>query len=209
LSARAGSIDFMSALRASLLLLALVVAGCGQSKKPPTAPVPVAESAVQDPDHKLYEQVRSGQYQLGSAQDDLQGVIELATKVSKSAGGTASHGFKDLLTKLNSAGQKLGDYTDETPSFEEFKKDISGQDERRLNAIQAGNDTLGEISDAQDILENLMVGAPADVKADLQKIQDGLDDSVDAVQAGIVALGGKVDEDDDVTPGSPGATTGS
>ncbi len=198
----------MAAFRASLLAVALLVAGCGPHDTPVTKMAPASPVAVADPDHKLYEQLRAGIYQLSSAQDSLQTATELSTELSKKAGGTASGGFKDLLAKLNSAGQKLGDYTDELPPFDEFKKDVAGQDDRRLNAIQAGNDSLSEMGDADDILDNLLAGAPADFKADVQKIQSDLDDASEAVQSGIVALGGKVEEDDTATPGTAGNNAG-
>jgi uroporphyrinogen-III decarboxylase len=181
--------------------------GCGHHDVVASATTPTAASPT-DPDHKLYEQLRAGIYQLGSAQDNLQTATEMSTKLSKSAGGTAAHGFSDLLKKLNAAGQKLGDYTDSLPSFEEFKKNVGPEDDQRLNAIQAGNDALGDIADAQDIVENLLAGAPAEAKPDVQKIQDQLDDSVDAVEAAVQAMGGKVEEDEAVTPGTPDASTG-
>jgi len=121
----------------------------------------------------------------------------MAKKLSKVAGGTAAKGFGDLIKKLNLAGEDIADYTSEVPSFDQFKTNLTAMDDQRLNAIDDSNDALGYIADAQDIVENLLAGAPEEAKPQVQKIQDQLDECVDAVESAIVEMGGKVDQDED------------
>jgi hypothetical protein len=189
-----------------MIVVTLSLAGCHRGGAPASRGVSrSAPPAVIDPVKHLYEQMRTGAYQLSAGQDSLQTATELSEKLAKVAGGTASHGFAALLSKLNAAGEELGDYTDDPPAFDEFKKDVSAEDDQRLNAIQAANEALGEIADGQDIVENLLAGAPAEDKPEVLKVQDQLDDTVDAVETAIADLGGKVDDDDSVPPGSPAA----
>lgn len=187
-----------------VLVLFLVSGGCRRSEPHPSAQAQQAPApAPEDPEHKLYEQVRTGTYQLGEGLDSLQSAEEMAKKLAKVAGGTAARGFNDLIKKLDAAGEDLEDYTSEVPAFDQFKANLSAEDDQRLNAIDDSNDALGYIADAQDIVENLLAGAPEEAKPQVQKIQDQLDDCVDSVESAIVEMGGKVDQDDDTPqPGS-------
>jgi hypothetical protein len=176
----------------------LAVSGCGSKRSPagsPTIPTVAAPKPV-DPEKALYEEVRDGTYQVQAALDSLDSANDQAQKLSKVAGGTAARGFKDLLKKLSTAGRDLSDYSEDPPSFEDFKQDLSNQDEFRLNAIDSANDALGELADAQDIVDMLLAGAPPDVKPQVQKLQDTLDETVDATESSVTSFGGKLDEDD-------------
>ena len=190
---------------AGLCLCVLALWSCGHRNSSLAAqPAPTAAPTPEDPERRLYEQIRTGAYQLNGALDNLQTAQEMAKKLSKVAGGTAGRGFTDLIKKLNQAGEDIADYTSEVPSFDQFKTSVAQEDDQRLDAIDDSNDALGYIADAQDIVENLLAGAPDEAKPQVRQIQDQLDECVDAMESAIVEMGGKVDQDDD-TPQSGAA----
>jgi uncharacterized protein YukE len=193
----------MSILRAAPIVLGLWVIGCSHKAVVTSSPTPTPVAAPEDPEHKLYDQLRKGAFQISAATQDLSDGAEAAEKLEQSAGGTASKGFKDVVAKLNTAGTALAEYASAPDSYEEFAKDVNDADDRRLNAISAATDALDDVGDAQDVVDQLLLGAPADAKPKVQKIQDQLEDAVDALQQGIEAMGGKVEEDPDTNvPGS-------
>ncbi len=83
------------------------------------------------------------------------------------------------------------------PPFDQFKKLFAAQDDRRLRAIAAANDSLDDLSDAQDIVGELQDSKPApppQIAGQLADAGSDLDDCAQAVTEAIKTMGGKVTE---------------
>lgn len=188
----------------------LVVLGCGSSHKSEvatTAPATETKDTTlpADPEDALYEQFKTGRYQINAAVDAIGEAVKIAKPMSMSAGGSAGEALTEVSDMLDDAGSSLVEHNDDPPSLEDFKKDFPAQDEERLKSIAAASEALRTLRDAQGTVGDLEANVPADFKADLLKLDDGIGEATDALEEAIKAMGGKVPPDEDDPP-SPAPT---
>lgn len=184
---------FKTAVAVTVLL---ALAGCG---KQPASAVPQASKSTTpaDPDQALYDQVRSGAYQIGSAIDSMEDVRKTVREIAASQSGKTQQALLQIAGDLDDAGKSLADFGDDPPPFDQFKKLFAAQDDRRLRAIAAANDSLDDLSDAQDIVGELQDSKPApppQIAGQLADAGSDLDDCAQAVTEAIKTMGGKVTE---------------
>jgi hypothetical protein len=181
------------------LAACIIVLGCSKAgsetkvdakKTGPTAPI--------DPDHALYDQVRSGAYQINSAIDAIEEARKTSRDIAAREGGKTQKALLQIASSLDDAGKALADYGDDPPSFEEFKKNFAAQDDHRLKAIDAANKSLDALGDAQDTLSDLLDSHPPEPEnTELSNADSALYDCVQTVEDAVKAMGGKVASPDD------------
>ncbi len=154
-------------------------------------------AAPKDPDQALFDQIRSGAYQIGSAIDAIESVRKTTKEIASREAGATQKALVMITSQLDAAGKALVEFSDEPPTFEEFKKNFSAQDERRLKAIDAANESLNDLRDAQDIVGDLLDSHPPEPEnTELDNADSDLEECVQAVQDAIKAMGGKVNSPD-------------
>ncbi|CAN5363313.1 hypothetical protein BH11ARM1_BH11ARM1_17430 [soil metagenome] len=182
-----------------LALVGCLVVGCG-SKTAGTAGTAVSESVsvppkpAQSAEEILYDQVRSGHYQLSSALDPLEDASQAAHKMAASQDDAET---KKAVTgvegKIKAAGSKIADYTDVPPDYTEFLKQLDDQDDDRLKAIDGGNAAIDTLKDAQSDVEDMLSSDPPEPeKGQLTDIDDSIKEAIDAVSDAVKTLGGQV-----------------
>ncbi len=148
-----------------------------------------------DPDKALYEQVRSGNYQINAAIDSIEEARKTAKQMAGREKGDTQHALQTIAGFLDKAGSNLADFADEPPSFEEFKADFKAQDENRLKAIDQATKSLDLLGDAQDVVESLLTSKPPEPeKSQLESSDTALDGCIASLEEAIRAMGGKVSE---------------
>ena len=180
--------------------LCLFCLGChsgGSKDTPPTSQAAVPKAgAPTDPDKALYEQVRSGSYQISAAIDTIEETRKSMKDMASRQSGQTQRVIMSVASMLDKAGSRLAEYGDEPPTFEKFKADFSAQDDRRLKAIDAAGLALDDLNDAQDLVEKLIVTKPPEEeKNKLEDADSALDGCTAAVADAIKAMGGKVEDE--------------
>lgn len=170
--------------------------GCQKTTSPASPELNEASSAsVLSPEKSLFEQTHAGAFQMNAALDALASASGKAEKLEGIAGGSAKIGFSELLGHLHEAGSTVQEASFEPPTVEKVAKNPDSFDERRLQAIEATNSALDELSQAQEIADGLSEGAPRDMSAQVSALQTDLDETVDALENAVHELGGKLDDD--------------
>lgn len=188
------------------MLLVLVAAwGCGSSpdatdSKGQPRPTPKKDSKPslpadpKDPDEALFEVCRTGTVQMNGAADTIEETLHTAEKVKSIATGEAVHAMEDATGLIDSAGAGIADYTAPIPNLEEFRKVVAAQDERRLKAIEAGNDAVRDLKEAAGILDSLAENSPEPLKKGATELSELVDLCIRDVYDAVEALGGKIDD---------------
>lgn len=181
------------------LLACLAVIGCAKTNSPVAANAESTKAAIPaDPDQALYDQVRSGAYQISSAIDSIEAVRKTSREIAAREQGKTQAALLEIASSLDDAGKALADYGDDPPPFDEFKKNFSAQDDKRLKAIDAATESLSDIGDAQDTLSDLIDSHPPEPeKTELGSADSALEDCAQTVMDAIKAMGGKVTETTD------------
>jgi hypothetical protein len=176
------------------LLACLALSGCSKAgSQSADAQVVKKAAAPVDPDRALYDQVRSGAYQISSAVDAIEAVRKTARDMASQQQGATQKALSAIATSLDDAGKALADFGDDPPAFEEFKKNFAAQDDRRLKAIDAANQSLSDLGDAQDTLSDLLDSHPPEPEnTALTNADSALDDCVQTLEDAVKAMGGKV-----------------
>lgn len=189
-----------------IVLATFVVAGCKSSKgTAETTAEPGKTAVAQNPEQALYEQVRSGNYQINAALDAVETARTEIRPLLADAGGDAKDALQAVSEILDNTGSTLSDFSDAPPSFEEFKKDFASQDEDRIDSIDACSQALVRMREGEGIISDMADSAPASVKGKLDTLDDHLLDITDSLEEAIKAMGGKVppDPDDEPEPSTP------
>jgi hypothetical protein len=181
------------------LLACLAVLGCSKAGSEVVAESKVTKPAAPaDPDQALYDQVRSGAYQVSSAIDSIEEVRKISRTIAGHQQGATQKALLEIAASLDVAGTALADYGDEPPPFEEFKKNFAAQDDRRLKAIAAANRSLSSLEDAQDTLSDLLESHPPEPdKTELTKADSALEDCAQTLEDAVKAMGGRVPSADE------------
>lgn len=178
------------------IVLSIFCFGCGQRAIDPpalTAKVAVKVGPPADPERALFEQVRSGTYQINAAMDSIEEARKTAKEMAARETGQTQHALLTIASNLDDAGGTLSDFADDPPPIEKFKSDFATQDDRRLKAIDGANDALDAVHDAQDLVEALLKSNPPEPeKTQLSEADSALDGCVEAVEDAIKTMGGKV-----------------
>jgi hypothetical protein len=181
-----------------------MAASCSPPAKedpPPTGPgtSPAATATGQTPEQTLYQQLRSGSFQLGAAvisiEDTYKAANEAQTKLRKF--GNAQSAMQDVLDFLDSAGKGVAEYSDVPPAPEEVAKAFADFDEARLKAIESANDSLHDLREALGILEGLASEPGAEVAQAAISVKSLLAVAIDDVWGAIEALGGVPEASDE------------
>ena len=181
------------------LCFSVVISGCAhQDAKPIASPKQTAPSAPADPVQALYDKVRSGSYQISTAIDSIEEVRKAAKEIASKETGNTRQALLTISGQLDEAGKVLADYGVDPVAYEEFKKDFAGQDDRRLKAIDAANEALDDLRDAQDLLGDLLDSHPPEPEGtQLDNADSSLEECVQTVEDSVRALGGKVKSPND------------
>ena len=174
--------------------MGVTICGCGH---PEVKPVPAARQPVSteptDPVQALYDKVRSGSYQISSAIDAIEEVRRATKDIAARETGNTHEALLTIAGQLDGAGKVLADYGVDPPSLDDFKKDFAGQDDHRLKAIDASNEALDDLRDAQDLLGDLLDSHPPEPEGtQLDNADSSLEECVQTVEDAIKALGGTV-----------------
>jgi len=179
-----------------VLGIVAILGVCGCSKEAPHDPNATGsakESIPSDPDQALYNQVRSGAYQIGTAVDSIEDVRKTAREIASREKGDTHKALLEVAEHIDDAGQSLADFSEDPPAFDEFKKNFAAQDEKRLKAIDGANEALGDLHDAQDVVGDLLDSHPPEPEnTQLTNADSALDDCIQSVESAIKTMGGKV-----------------
>lgn len=171
------------------------VTGCGSPAESSARPdgAPSAVSAAEPPEALLYEQLRSGAYQLNattaSIEETLRAAKEALAKLPKRS--DVAEGMQDVIDYVDSAGSGIGDYADDPPTKEEVAKDFAAFDERRLKAVAAAGESLRDLREALGLLETMAEVDNASVVKSVLGVRSLLAVAVDDLWGAIEALGGQ------------------
>ena len=150
-----------------------------------------------DPTADLYQKMRTANNDVEVSLEDLDDGLQKSKALAAVAGGDAGKALKNVADLLDSAGESLSDVEDAPASLDEFKKDFSAYDEKRLKSIDAAIGALQAVDSAADILSDLEANVPPARKEDLTKISDDTDEADDDLREAITLMGGKIPADQD------------
>jgi hypothetical protein len=173
-----------------LASVALFVVGCSSGRSQQQAQT---EEPPQTPEQKLYEQIRSGHYQLASALDSLETASETSHNLAESqADNETKKAVAGLRAKIDKAGSLIGDFSEAPPPFDQFAKEVEAQDDERLKAIDAANESRTLLSEADATLRDMLDSQPpAEEKSRLATIEDSVEAALSTIGDAVVSMGGK------------------
>lgn len=131
---------------------------------------------------------------MNGAADTIEETLATAEKVKAAAAGEALAAIEDVLGLIDSAGAGIADYTTPIPNLDEFRKAVEAQDERRLKAIEAGNDAVRDLKEAAGILDSLAESAPDPLKKGAAELAELVDLCVRDLYDAVEALGGQIND---------------
>lgn len=177
------------------LVCGLALVGCQPASEPPAgrAPKVVAKG---DPETALFENYRTGLYQVAAGVASLQTALQSCQELAKKAKGDQKEALLDVSDMLDSAGATLADATAPAPTKEEFLKDFKGFDEERLKAVEKAVDAYRETRNALGISEQLEEAATGD-KAPFTALSTHIEESLETLESVIQSFGGKVPAEDE------------
>jgi hypothetical protein len=189
--------------------LAVLLVGCARqpaesdavtasNPRQPVAQAPKSDAAreadPENPDQALYEMCRAGTVQMNGAADSIEETLQTAKKVLPIATGEAAQGLQEAIDLIDGAGAGIADYTAPIPGPDRFPEVAAEQDERRLKAIQAGNDAIRDLKEAAGILESLTASTKDSLRKGVGEVLELVDVSVRDLYDAVEALGGRVEE---------------
>lgn len=179
-----------------------MVVGCHGSATPATTKPAVAE-VKPDPETTLFEQIRSGKYQIGAATDALQAARSAVEKLADGKEKSLIEPANDMLDRLDEIGVTLADIDFGSTTIDDVRKAYADFDEKRLDAIESLTDALLATEDLLGIFDDLLDQAKYGSNEDLKTAADEVDTTDDALRDAIKALGGKLPADlEDESPKS-------
>lgn len=165
---------------------------CGGPASDPTKPTPTAsntggEDPTVSPEKRLYEQLRSGMFQMGAAAGSIEEALSAARDAAAQLKGDLKGAMEDAIESIDAAGAGVAEYAADPPEEAEVAKDFATWDERRLKAVEAANDAMHDLREAAGLLADAdetnpgPAGQPArDVRA---LVLVALDDLWGAIEA--------------------------
>ena len=168
------------ALAAGLFVALL---GCGpRTPESPAAPPPEA---------KAYEDYRAGLYSLNAAQQSLAEALSASQKLHAGLpqGSEVEAGLQDIVYGVDSAGNTIADHAVDPPTQAEFDTDFSRHDDARLKAIEAINDALHDLREANGVAGD-MAGRISGMQSVLQDLSDLMDVAEQDLLSALRSLGG-------------------
>jgi predicted outer membrane protein len=174
--------------------------GCAQKSpeggSPPNDAPATSTSAPKDASAALYEQLRAGAYQVDAAMGAMERAMNEVRPLAQDKPEETKEALQTVADLLDSAGATVVEFND-APTEKAVKADFSGNDERRLKAIEETNDARQDVDTARGYVTDLLASEPPqDVRAKLEEIDDAIEEALDALEAAIEALGGKVEDGD-------------
>jgi hypothetical protein len=156
--------------------------GCGpKSEAIPTGPDPLIATT---PAGKVFEQLRSGLYQIEAGLESLEAAV-LAAESAKPASAEAKSSVEEIRELLNTAGEAL---TEEAAVPAEKGGDVPTADARRAKLVNLVNDSLHDLRDARGIVDSL--GDDSN-PSPLEPVGEKIDAVIDDLLGSLEALGGK------------------
>ena len=191
-----GSIVAVS--RSALLLCLVCLVGCSKPATTQSVSTAPAKAEVpKDPVQRLYEQMRSASYQIGASLDAIEEIRKTAKEMAAQQAGLTKEALTAVGVKVDAAGKLLAEFGSEPPALEQFKSDFAAQDERKLETIDAANEALDDLLDAQDVVGDLLDSHPPDpAGSQLDETDSSLETAVQAIQDAIKTMGGRVTASD-------------
>lgn len=184
----------------SSLLLGVVLIGCRRA-----APEGVVDST--DPDEVLHEQLSRGSFALSTAAttlgETLRAIEDFQAKVP--AEGDMRDDVEELIDRLDSCGEAIGDYTTEPPAMPKFRLQVPVQKEQLKSALKAAGEALLGLYEAAGMVESFQDGAPKGLQKALADVADEIDSAIEDIKTAITDMGGTPptppgDETDDPEP---------
>lgn len=123
-----------------------------------------------------------------SIAETLSAAQELIEAVPKN--GDLAEGLSDATDLVDSAGAGIAEYGDDPPAKEDVSKNFSAFDDKRLKAVEAGNNALHDLREASGLFESLEEEAPASFQAKIAALRSLLAVAVDDLWSAIEAYGG-------------------
>lgn len=186
-------------MRHALLIGLLAFAwGCGTEQvksRGPSDPPPLRAEKPADPEHKLYEQVRSGTVQLGGGSDDIEEALRAVEGLLKTVPKENKDALTDAKALIDSAGAGIADYTEEVPEFEQFKNRLAEFDDQRLKAIQETNDSIHDLREAKGIVESLEGSGTGNLTSQLEDLAALIDVAISDLSDAVTTMGGTVEQE--------------
>lgn len=180
------------------LVFLVILAGCGGAKEtslPDGKSSGSSGTSSADPVEVGYEQVRAGSFQYGAVVDTLGEAIERCLKVLDTAKGPAKEATEDIRDALDSAGAAIEAFQEAPADKATYEKNFKAEDEKRLKAINGGNDALHLLGEAREIMSSYEqdLGKPVD-----KELADLIQLAIDDLSEAIVTFGGKVETEESV-----------
>jgi hypothetical protein len=177
----------------SIACSGVLLGGCNRGAAQSAAEPATVPEKAKDPEEKLYEQMRSGAFQLSSALEALQKAVVDARTLGDSSSGELKDALADIADHLDSSGASIADFTGQPPALEEFRKNFAENDDKRLKAIDKANTALMDANEADGILQSVLEKPEFKTKPELKKISDELGACLESLEGAIKALGGKLE----------------
>lgn len=172
----------MRRLVSALAVLAVLV-GCGD-KASSQSSIVVEPPKNLPPAEKLYEQLRSGLFQIDAGVASIEAALQEA-KTSDASTADLKQSLEDIQASIDSAGDILSE-----EAVEPAKKDdaIPKAEERRKKLIDLTNDALHDLRDARGIVDSL---AGENDEGPLEPVGLKIDTAMTDLRGALEALGGK------------------
>lgn len=166
--------------------------GCSgqQPKKSPDSAANSGDIAVSAPaDTSPLARLRSGNFQMDLASDQLATALESIKAIRKSLPGDMpeAKALDDIGDLLDSAGERTAEWTEE-PDPGLTEAEIAKKLKTVLEEVE---DSLHEVEEADGILESLSEQAPQDIKTKLNATRDALAEVSEALTNAQSAYQGK------------------
>jgi len=170
------------------LMAVLVVGGCRSEKSPSLAGTSKASppEAASTPQEKLYEQLRSGVFQINSGLDAIEEALNESRKTTAKTGDIRKS-LDDIQASIDSAGETLGDEAAVEPDRAKVAADLKAAESRRKSLCDLVNDSLHDLRDARGIVDSLAEGTDA---GPLENVGVKIDDAMTTLRSALQALGG-------------------
>lgn len=177
-----------------VLALGLCIVGCGRGQDTEKAIQSQAVAAERklSPEDTLFEQLRSGAFQLDAATESISEALVHAKDALGGTSGQAKEGLQDILDYLDSAGAGIADYAVEPQSADEIRKKYKEFEDQRRKSVQAINDAIRDLEEARGIAASLEEDQPNYSGKGLSGL---IDVAIDDLKGAVEALGGKLESD--------------
>jgi hypothetical protein len=160
----------------------------------PVTPVVKAASAM--PEDQLHEQIRSGMFQMAAAAGSIEESLASAKEGLSSASAGGKQALAEVVDLLDSAGAEVAEFADDPPDLAEVAKAFALWDDKRLKAVEAGNDAMHDLREASGILADLADSEPLGAGKGASVVRALILVALDDLWGAIEAFGGKPESED-------------